>query len=153
MSGFNSLPISSNNSINLPIDGVLIWEAINPADTNAVMTTINAAIAYVIAQGKTVVNVQYSFAFNSTNQKGYSGIVSYSNQIPGPINQASLVQFNSIDNQNNYTNTLITSINVSLVVYGAVVLEPGEYSVSGNTLILNTVFPIESGHLITVFLT
>jgi hypothetical protein len=74
---------------NSTIDGTQIYEVVNPLSTDDVMDTINNAIAFLKANGLSIVNVQSSnYNYYDTDEakwkKVYSGIISWHGTPPEP---------------------------------------------------------------------
>jgi len=132
------------------IDGTVIFQVGNPADIEDVNTTINNAITVLKAAGKKVVNVQFSLAIDSTNDRVYAGVISYSNNTGSSTTTSPMIQFTTVALQNAYTSPFIVAASIGLVSYGQTFLTPSQYSVTGTTITINPGFDVEAGLLLTI---
>ena len=98
------------------IDGTLIYEVINPANTDAVNTTIQDGIDFLKTQGKSIVNVQHSVSYNGSGQKCYNGIISFSNNNGNSI---ATIDFDTVIAQQSYTNSALVGAEIAGVWFGS----------------------------------
>lgn len=145
---------SQSGGASTPIDGTLIYQVVNPLNTDDVMDTINAGIATLKNAGKRVINVQHSMTVDSaTNYRIYNGVISYSNAAP-LSNTTPMIKFTTVALQTDYTDTALSLGTIGIVFYGQGILAPDQYSVTGSTITINPGLDVEAGlQLVILFQT